>query len=76
MAAAVARMRCACAAARLRTSANSSFSSVEDLVFGVEHLALVILQLRRGEALGVGQRLLALVIGGRQVHGWRCVISM
>ena len=60
-------MRCAWAAARLRTSAKSSFSRVEDLVFGVEHFALVILQLGRGEALGVGQGLLALVVGGREV---------
>ena len=39
----------------------------EDLLLGVQHLALVVLQLRRGEALGVDQRLLAFVIGGRQV---------
>ena len=39
----------------------------ENLVLGVEHFALVILQFRRGEAFGVGQRLLALVVGGRQV---------
>jgi hypothetical protein len=40
----------------------------QDLLFGVEHLALVIFQLGRGEALGVGQRLLALVIGGREMQ--------
>ena len=39
----------------------------EDLVFGVEHFALVVLQLGRGEALGVDQGLLALVVGGREV---------
>src|SRR5580698_2212445 len=39
----------------------------EDLVFGVEHLTFVVLQLRRSEALGVGQGLLALVIGRRQM---------
>ena len=40
----------------------------QDLLFGVEHLALVLLQLRRGEALGVGQGLLALVVGRSQVQ--------
>src|ERR1019366_6563727 len=39
----------------------------EDLVLGIEHLALVILQLGGGEAFGVGQGLLALVVGGRQM---------
>ena len=39
----------------------------ENLVLGVEHFALVILQFGSGEAFGVGQRLLALVIGGRQM---------
>ena len=68
MAAAVARMRCACAAANLRTSAKISFSSVEDLLFGGEDFALVLLQLGRGEALGVDQRLLALVVGGGQMQ--------
>ncbi len=60
-------MRCACAAARLRTLGEQLLFKREDLVFGVEHFALVILQLRRGEALGVGQGLLALVIGRREV---------
>ena len=36
-----------------------------DLLFRREHLALVLLELRRGEALGVHQRLLALVVGRR-----------
>ena len=67
-AAAVARMRCACAAARLRTSREQLLLERQDLLLGVEHLALVVLQLRRGEALGVGQRLLALVVGRRQVQ--------
>ena len=40
----------------------------EDLVLGVQHLALVILQLGGGEALGVGQGLLAFVVGGREVQ--------
>ena len=40
----------------------------QNLLFGIQHLALVVLQLGRGEALGVGQRLLAFVIGGRQVQ--------
>ncbi len=40
----------------------------EDLLFGVQHLALVILQLRRGEALRVHQRLLALVIRRREMQ--------
>ena len=40
----------------------------ENLLFRREHLALVFLQLRRGEALGVHQRLFALVIGRREVH--------
>ena len=39
----------------------------QDLVFRVQHLALVILQLRRGEPLRIRQRLLALVIRRRQV---------
>ncbi len=43
------------------------FFQREDLVFGVEDLALVVLQLGRGEALGVDQSLLALVVGGGQV---------
>ena len=68
MAEAVARMRCACAAARWRTSAKSSLLERQNLLLGVEHLALVVLQLRRGEALGVDQRLLAFVIGGREVQ--------
>ena len=41
---------------------------LENLLFGGEHFALVLLQLGRGEALGVDQRLLALVIGGREVQ--------
>ena len=40
----------------------------QDFLLGIQHLALVVLQLRRGEALGIDQRLLAFVIGGRQVH--------
>ena len=67
-AAAVARMRWAWSAALWRTSAKSSFSRVEDLLFGVEHFALVILQLGGGEALGVDQGLLAFVVGGREVQ--------
>ena len=43
------------------------FFQCQDLIFGVEHLALVVLQLGRGEALGIGQRLLAFVIGRRQM---------
>ena len=39
----------------------------QDLLLGIQHFALVILQLGGGEALGVGQRLLAFVIRGRQV---------
>ena len=39
----------------------------EDFVFGVEHFALVIFQLGGGEAFGVGEGLLALVVGGREV---------
>ena len=39
----------------------------ENLVLGVQHLALVILQLGRGEAFGVDQGLLALIVGGRQM---------
>src|SRR5579883_2824701 len=44
------------------------FFEGQDFLFGVQHLALVILELGRGEALGVGQRLLALVVGGGEVE--------
>jgi hypothetical protein len=47
--------------------AEQLFFEREDLVLGVENLALVVLQLGRGEALGVDQGLLALVIGGGEV---------
>ena len=40
----------------------------EDLLFGGQNLALVFLQLRRGEALRVDQGLLAFVIGGGEVE--------
>ena len=36
----------------------------DDLLFGVQDLGLVLLQLRSGEALGADQGLLALVVGG------------
>ncbi len=65
------RWRGCAAPARRRAGARrrrARFSSVEDLLFGVEDFALVVLQLRRGEALGVDQRLLALVIGRREVQ--------
>ena len=39
----------------------------EDFVLGVQNFALVVFQLRRGEALGVDQSLLALIVGGGQV---------
>ena len=61
-------MRCACAAARLPHVGEQLLLQREDLLLGVQHLALVVLQLRRGEALGVGQRLLALVVGRRQMQ--------
>ena len=41
---------------------------LDDLFLRVENLRFVFLQLRRGEALGVDQRLLALVVGGSQVQ--------
>ena len=37
---------------------------LDDLLLRVEDLGLVLLQLGRGEALGIDQRLLALVVGG------------
>ena len=37
----------------------------DNLLFGVEHLGLVLLQLGRGEALGTDESLLALIVGGR-----------
>ncbi len=40
----------------------------EDLLFGGEDLALVFLQFGSGEALGVDQRLFALVIGGSEMQ--------
>src|SRR5579863_3490302 len=40
----------------------------ENLFLGLQNLAFKLLQLRRGEALGVEQSLLALVIGGRQMQ--------
>ena len=39
-----------------------------NLVLGIQHLALIILELRRGEAFGVDKCLLALVIRGRQAQ--------
>ena len=41
---------------------------LDHLLLRVEHLGFVFLQLRRGEALGVDQRLLAFVVGGRVVQ--------
>ena len=41
---------------------------LDDLLFGVEDLGFVFLQLRGGEALGADQGLLALVIGGRMLQ--------
>ena len=39
----------------------------QDLLLGIEHFALVLLELGRGEPLGIDQCLLTLVIGRRQV---------
>ena len=41
---------------------------VDDLFLGIENLGLVFFQLRRGEALGVDQGLLALIVGRSQVQ--------
>ena len=41
---------------------------LDNLFLGVQNLRLVLLQLRSGEALGIHQRLLALVVGGRVVQ--------
>ena len=41
---------------------------LRDALVGSQDLALVFLELRRGEAFGIHQRLLALEIGGRQVQ--------
>ena len=69
------RHRCRRAAYALRVCGHAIAHAREkllferqDLLFGVQHLALVVLQLGRGEALRVGQRLLALVIRGCQVQ--------
>ena len=43
------------------------FSILEIFSSAIQHLALVFLEFRRSEALGVHQRLLAFVIGRRQV---------
>ncbi len=48
--------------------AEDALLDFEDLLFGREHLDFVFLQLGRGEALGVDEGLLALVIGGRVVQ--------
>ncbi len=39
-----------------------------NLLLGIENLRLILLQLRSRETLGIHQRLLALVIGGREVQ--------
>ena len=41
---------------------------LDHLLLRVQHLGFVLLQLGRGEALGIDQRLLALVVGRRQVQ--------
>ena len=66
-AAAVARMRWRVRGGAFADLGEELLFEGEDLVFGVEHFALVVLQLGSGEALGVGQGLLALVVGGGQV---------
>ena len=54
----------ASAAMAARNSANRSRSIVDHLLLRIQNLRFVFLQLGRGEALGIHQRLLALVIGG------------
>ncbi len=70
MAAAVALMRAACEEASARRLSKISRSMREDAFLGFQDFGFQFLQFRRGEALGVDQRLLALVIGGREVHDW------
>ena len=45
-------------------------------LLGAEDLRLVLLELRRDEALGADERLLALVVGGHEARGSALVTSM
>ena len=53
---------------RSRNSGEDLALELEDLLLGRQHLRFQLLQLGRGEALGVDQRLLAIVVRRRQVQ--------
>ena len=65
---AVCRMRRASPAIAERSSTNNAALNLDDLFLSIENFRFVFFQFRSGEALGVHQRLLALIIGGHKMQ--------